>query len=389
MAIIKTRFKKGIILTPDNISLEGIAGELKVNLSGKLQAYLDSATREIVTADQEQTLENKTLTSPVINGSITGDVLEADLSVSAGDDKLVSASVIKAFVDSRISDKDQASEISYDNTTSELTALNVQDAIDEVENRLDTSETGLSDHISQLVDAHDASSISVIPNGNLESDTVQDSLEELQQDIDTRALNSDLTTHTSSYIEHGVTSNLVGEDDTQVLTNKTIDVDLNTLSNIETDNLKAGVLNTASDLSEATDTQIPSALAVKSYADSVLDTIISQEVSFTIVNNQTTPADITSLSFSPSTFRAIKIDYTIYRQSDTASSGVAQIGQLRFVFNTQSSSWLLSDDFAGQDSGVTFSIDNTTGQVKYTSTDISGTNYVGTLKYNITKTFTI
>ena len=55
---------------------------------------------------------------------------------------------------------------------------------------------------------------------------------------------------------------VVTEDQTQTLTNKDIDADNNTISNIETDNLKAGVLNT--DLSgAATDTEIPSALAVK------------------------------------------------------------------------------------------------------------------------------
>lgn len=59
---------------------------------------------------------------------------------------------------------------------------------------------------------------------------------------------------------------IVTEDQTQTLTNKDIDADNNTISNIETDNLKAGVLNT--DLSgAATDTEIPSALAVKNALD--------------------------------------------------------------------------------------------------------------------------
>ena len=55
---------------------------------------------------------------------------------------------------------------------------------------------------------------------------------------------------------------VVTEDQSQDLSNKSIDADNNTISNLETDNLKAGVLNT--DLSgAATDTEIPSALAVK------------------------------------------------------------------------------------------------------------------------------
>jgi hypothetical protein len=57
------------------------------------------------------------------------------------------------------------------------------------------------------------------------------------------------------------------DDQTQTVTNKTIDVDNNTVSNIETDNLKAGVLNTDPAFAGATDTQIPSALAVKTALD--------------------------------------------------------------------------------------------------------------------------
>jgi hypothetical protein len=55
---------------------------------------------------------------------------------------------------------------------------------------------------------------------------------------------------------------VVTEDQTQTLTNKSIDADNNTIANLETDNLKAGVLVT--DISAATsDTEIPSALAVQ------------------------------------------------------------------------------------------------------------------------------
>lgn len=59
---------------------------------------------------------------------------------------------------------------------------------------------------------------------------------------------------------------IVGTTDAQTLTNKTIDADNNTVSNLEVDNLKAGVLNT--DLTGATsDTQVPSSKATKDYAD--------------------------------------------------------------------------------------------------------------------------
>lgn len=62
---------------------------------------------------------------------------------------------------------------------------------------------------------------------------------------------------------------------TQTLTNKTIDADNNTISELELDNLKSGVLNTDAGLSGASDTQVPSALAAKDYADSVANNVQS------------------------------------------------------------------------------------------------------------------
>ena len=68
------------------------------------------------------------------------------------------------------------------------------------------------------------------------------------------------------------TGNIVGTTDAQTLTNKTIDADNNTVSNLEVDNLKAGVLNT--DLTGATsDTQVPSSKATKDYADTKMGSL--------------------------------------------------------------------------------------------------------------------
>ncbi len=59
----------------------------------------------------------------------------------------------------------------------------------------------------------------------------------------------------------------------QVLTGKTIDVDNNTLSNIEVDNLKSGVLDTDLASVAAGDTTLASAKAIKSYVDTEVATI--------------------------------------------------------------------------------------------------------------------
>jgi hypothetical protein len=401
MSLKKTRFIKGIILAPDSVALDGIEGEIKVDSStGKILVTLKdgvnpSASREIVTSSQSQTLTNKSIDadSNIISNLETENLKSGVLNTSttlsgASDTQLPSALAVKTYVDNVAAAQNEASEISYSNISSGLTATTVQAAIDEVEARTGTTETDLTNHISDTTDAHDASAISVVPTGNLAADDVQEALQELQTDVDSRALASDLTTHTSaSSGVHGVTGSVVGTTDNQTLTTKTIDADNNTISNLEVDNLKSGVLNTSTSLSGASDTQIPSALAVKTYVDAVPSAIIVSQTSFTIANNQSSAANITGLVFDPTLFRGIEIKYSIYRQTDTALSAKAQMGQLRFVYNTQAASWAMSDDYAGQDAGVEFSIDDVSGQIKYISSDITGANYVGTLKYSLTKTF--
>ena len=63
------------------------------------------------------------------------------------------------------------------------------------------------------------------------------------------------------------TDTLVGKATTDTLTNKTIDADNNTLSNIEVDNFKSGVLDTDISSVSGSDDTLASAKAVKAYVD--------------------------------------------------------------------------------------------------------------------------
>ena len=114
--------------------------------------------------------------------------------------------------------------------------------------------------------------------------------------------------------------------------------------------------------------------------------ISDSDSTFTINNNESSAVDVTGFLVDPLLYSSAFINYYLYRQTDTGGSAVAQSGELVLTFNTQSNIWYISDTPYGQTAGVTFSI-QPSGQVRYTSTDITGTNYVGTLKINIRKAF--
>ena len=66
--------------------------------------------------------------------------------------------------------------------------------------------------------------------------------------------------------------------DSQTLTNKVIDVDNNTLSNVEVDNLKSGVLDTDITSVSGSDDTLASAKAIKTYVDTQVATIPTGDI---------------------------------------------------------------------------------------------------------------
>jgi hypothetical protein len=94
--------------------------------------------------------------------------------------------------------------------------------------------------------------VTTAASGNLAATELNAALAELQSDIDTRALDSDLSTHVSDTTTHGTMGAIVGTSDTQTLTNKSIDADSNTITNIENADIKAAAAIARSKLADGT-----------------------------------------------------------------------------------------------------------------------------------------
>lgn len=241
----KRGFQGGIRVKPNT---EGVAkeGDINIDENSKIKARLESSEKELITSDQVQTLENKTLdgtssgnntitidaTSAVYDNSSSG--LTATDTQGAVDEVEGRVDTLETGLDNHVNSVGTVhSAGAISNTPSgNLVATDVQGALDELQSDVDTRalDSDLTNHISDADDAHDASAISNVPAGNLAATDVQGALNELQSDIDSRALNFNLTSHTGASSAHGTSSAIVGASDTQTLTNKTINNENNTLN---------------------------------------------------------------------------------------------------------------------------------------------------------------
>lgn len=105
------------------------------------------------------------------------------------------------------------------------------------------------------------------------------------------------------------------------------------------------------------------------------------ETAFTVANNQVAGANVTALVFNGGSCRAAVITYSIYRRSNTNTSGKAETGTINILYdNSAVTPWSLSQGDIVGDSGVTFTITNG-GQFQYTSTDIGAAGYTGLMKF--------
>lgn len=109
---------------------------------------------------------------------------------------------------------------------------------------------------------------------------------------------------------------------------------------------------------------------------------LSEEISFKIVNNTAVAAEITGLSFDKRFISAAYVDYLIQRI--TSSTSKVQLGILRVTYNPDTDAWSQAEyGTSGPDAaGITFSI-TSDGQMKYTSSNLAGTEEISRIVFRI------
>lgn len=120
------------------------------------------------------------------------------------------------------------------------------------------------------------------------------------------------------------------------------------------------------------------AVAITDAVNSLLGEGDIIETTFQLTNNQSIATDVNGLLFNNTTVRSAKIDYTVY--INTSTNELIETGVLYLQWKSDSTTWVQSQSFVGDVSGLEFSI-TTGGQVQYTTTNISGTGYQGRLTF--------
>lgn len=476
MATIMKRFTKGVVLKGETADVtENAEGSLFQNSSElRLKTYIEGAVRQVVTNTQSQVLTNKTIdldnnnVSNIQTSNLKSGVLNTSTTLaSASNTQIPSALAVKTYVDDKTAAQNEASEITVSPAVNGQTT--VQSALENHETRIDTAEA----HIAASTNVHGlavgsavvgTTDSQVLTNKTVtgadirtpvRSDVKQDTLSNLvtyaltatngqivyatdeksmYQVVDTELVGiggagivkltagENIAIRDLVYISTG-TGNDSGrtagriykvdasnDDRVEVLGFATKAITSGSIGEVQVSgNLKgftgltpgkvyyasASVPGSFTLTPPSTNGQWVVAVCLASTATEIVINPVSSasaiyvvdgDTSFTIANNQSSAASITGLLIDGVSTRGFILEYSIYRQTDTALSALAQLGQLRAVYNSQSSTWFMSDDYSGQNSGVTLTI-QPSGQIQYTSSNIAGANYVGTMKYAIRKSF--
>lgn len=174
--------------------------------------------------------------------------------------------------------------------------------------------------------------------------------------------------HSTVQIATAADSGLTGGGDITATRNLSVDIN-GTTAETSADNADKLLIydNSASALKSMTRANFLSGIATSSAGD-------IPETSFSLANNQASPANVTGLAFSNATARSFRVHASVIID---ATADLFEVYELSGI--QKGSSWDMSQTSTGDDAGLTFSITNA-GQIQYTSTNNAG--FVsGTLKF--------
>jgi len=294
----------------------------------------------------------------------TGVVKDEDNMSSNSATHLATQQSIKAYVDSQIQ-----TEESIEDFVGGMVTGNTETFIDVTYEDSD----GTMDFVVPVKDEDDMSSDSATHLATQQSIKKYVDDKVTAQDLDFQgdsggALNIDLdsesltiaggtgidTAGSGNQVQINIDSTVVTESSTDTLTNKSIDADNNTLSNIEVDNLKSGVLDTDLSSVSGSDDTLPSAKATKAYVDNVAQT--TEEVQ-----------DIVGAMFSGNTETRVTVTYD-------DSDGTIDVVVDDMTADTQLTDEQVQDIVGAMVSGntetnISVTYDDTANKLNFVSTD--------------------
>ena len=303
-----------IDLDSETLTIEGGTG-IDSSASGTTVSLTIDST--VTTLAAAQTLTNKTLTSPVLNTGVSGTAIkDEDNMGSDSDTHLATQQSIKAYVDAQVTAQDLdfqgdsggALLIDLDSETLTIaggTGIDtigngntITAAIDSTVATLLGAQTLASKTLTSPVLNTGVSGTAVLDEDNMASDSAtqlatqqsikayvdaQVTAQDLDIASDAGTIDIDLDSETltisggtglastagGTTVTLAIDATVATLTGAQTLTNKGIDADTNTITNIEVDNFKASVIVTEAEeiANNDNDTTLPTSAAVKDYVD--------------------------------------------------------------------------------------------------------------------------